>query len=249
MSIFSLPTVDDSFLKVWREPKVTRLAKTELEADVWGELHDHPHSFTGGSENWHDGEWLTEFAGRECYQSFHNPANRTTEDYIRNVRNQQHLSVFRHVNVTYRLEGVSRSLTHELIRHKFLDPSQLSQRYVDSREAWVVAPPFVLTDYELYIEWAKMTEHQMKELATFEAYVQIRHPELPQKKRREAVRALAPNCIETKMVVTASLHAWLEVLPKRWNSHADAEIQRLFGTIADDLKTVYPVVFEEIAYS
>lgn len=249
MSIFSLPSVPDSSLKVWNEPKVTRMGKTELEPNVWQELYNHPDSFTGGDEHWHDGEWLIEFAGRECYQSFHNPAGRTTEGYIRNVRNQQHLSVFRHVSVTYRLEGVSRALTHELIRHKFLDPSQLSQRYVDSRDAWVVAPPFVLTDPELYNAWKLRAEYAMSDLVTFERLFEARHPELTQKKRREAVRSLAPNCIETKVVVTANLHAWLEVLPKRWNSHADAEIQRLFEIIGKDLKTVYPAVFEEIAYS
>ena len=83
-----------------------------------------------------DGERLAEFAGRLCYMSQRNPASRTTRDYLENIKKQGHGSVLEHANYSLLLEGVSRSLTHELVRHRAgIAYSQLSQRYVDESEA------------------------------------------------------------------------------------------------------------------
>jgi thymidylate synthase (FAD) len=65
-----------------------------------------------------DGEKLAEFAGRICYMSQRNPAGRTTGEYLENIKRQGHGSVLEHANYTLLLEGVSRSLTHELVRHR-----------------------------------------------------------------------------------------------------------------------------------
>jgi thymidylate synthase (FAD) len=88
-----------------------------------------------------DGERLAEFAGRLCYMSQKNPANRATRDYLENIKKQGHGSVLEHANYSLLLEGVSRSLTHELVRHRAgFAYSQLSQRYVEQlmeRYGWV----------------------------------------------------------------------------------------------------------------
>ena len=76
-----------------------------------------------------DGERLSEFAGRLCYMSQRNPAGRSTHEYIENIKKQGHGSVLEHANYSLLLEGVSRSLTHELVRHRAgFAYSQLSQR-------------------------------------------------------------------------------------------------------------------------
>src|SRR3712207_7558756 len=76
------------------------------------------------------GEALAEFAGRACYQSWDkpNPATATNAGYLRHILEVGHLSVLEHGTVTMYLTGVSRSLTHELIRHRHFSFSQLSQR-------------------------------------------------------------------------------------------------------------------------
>lgn len=231
-------------LKTVRGPKVTRLAATCLELGIDNQFATHEACFdhTGS-----DGEWLIEFAGRECYQSFHNPAGRTTAEYVRNIIKQGHYSVLEHVNVSYRVEGVSRSLTHELIRHRHFSYSQLSQRYVDSREAWFVCPPLFLSDYELFKEWERITLRQQQDLVALEELVRARHPALSQKKIREAVRSVAPNSIETKVVLTGNLRTFREFLPKRMSSHAEAEIQRLANAIHKDLNKLFPSVFDDVA--
>src|SRR5688572_5575663 len=65
-----------------------------------------------------DGERLAEYAGRLCYMSQRNPANRSTREYLENIKKQQHGSVLEHANYSLLIEGVSRSLTHELVRHR-----------------------------------------------------------------------------------------------------------------------------------
>ena len=81
------------------------------------------------------GQALAEFAGRACYESWSkpNPATATNAGYLRHILEVGHLSVLEHGTVTMYLRGVSRSLTHELIRHRHFSYSQLSQRYAPVR--------------------------------------------------------------------------------------------------------------------
>src|SRR5437879_4080577 len=64
------------------------------------------------------GERLAEFAGRICYMSQHNPANRSTADYLENIKKQGHGSVLEHAVYVLLIEGISRSCSHELVRHR-----------------------------------------------------------------------------------------------------------------------------------
>src|SRR5690606_9480052 len=75
---------------------------------------------------------LAEFAGRNCYRSFHrpNPATAPNEKYLGNIQAQQHESVFEHGSATFYVEA-SRNVLVELERHRFLSFSVVSQRYVD----------------------------------------------------------------------------------------------------------------------
>lgn len=72
---------------------------------------------------------MAEFADRACYQSWKkpNPATATNAGYLRHILDVGHLSVLEHGTVTMYLAGVSRSLTHELIRHRHFSDSQPSQ--------------------------------------------------------------------------------------------------------------------------
>ncbi len=110
--------------RYYTEPVLTLLSRPSFTSP------DHlPVSWIGEST---DGERLAEFAGRLCYMSQHNPAKRETREYLENIKKQGHGSVLEHANYSILLEGVSRSLTHELVRHRAgFAYSQLSQRYVD----------------------------------------------------------------------------------------------------------------------
>src|SRR5215216_5285422 len=94
----------------YTEPKITVLARP-----TFAEPEHLPVQWIGDST---DGERLAEFAGRLCYMSQRNPAGRSTREYLENIKKQGHGSVLEHANYSLLLEGVSRSLTHELIRHR-----------------------------------------------------------------------------------------------------------------------------------
>ena len=114
-----------------------------------------------------DGERLAEFAGRLCYMSQKNPASRATRDYLENIKKQGHGSVLEHANYSLLLEGVSRTLTHELVRHRAgFAYSQLSQRYVDESTANFVMPPAIIGDEALEKAWTDQVEVAQKSYVT-----------------------------------------------------------------------------------
>ena len=85
------------------------------------------------------GQALAEFAGRACYQSWSkpNPVTATNAGYLRHILEVGHLSVLEHGTVSFYLTGVSRSLTHELIRHRHFSYSQLhSATYPNGTPRW-----------------------------------------------------------------------------------------------------------------
>lgn len=88
------------------------------------------------------GQVLMEVAGRTCYQSFKTPRPGGNKAYISHIIETAHGSVCEHAVWTFGVEGVSRSFSHELERHRAgVSPSELSQRYVDCSDiAFVLAP-------------------------------------------------------------------------------------------------------------
>src|SRR4026209_179059 len=115
-----------------------------------------PVSWIGEST---DGERLAEFAGRLCYMSQKNPASRRTREYLENIKKQGHGSVLEHASYSLLLEGVSRSLTHELVRHRAgFAYSQLSPRHVDESEPNFVLPPAIIGDEALESRWREQMD-------------------------------------------------------------------------------------------
>src|SRR6476659_2332370 len=142
-------------MELFLEPRVTLLAKP-----TFAEPQHLPVAWLGEGT---DGERLAEFAGRLCYMSQANPAKRPTREYLDNIKKQGHGSVLEHANYTLLLEGVSRSLTHELVRHRAgFAYSQLSQRYVDESEASFVIPPAVIGDTNLEAQWREQIEQAQR---------------------------------------------------------------------------------------
>ena len=97
------------------------------------------------------GQALLEFAGRACYQSWSkpNPKTATNAGYLQHIIDVGHFSVLEHASVSFYITGISRSCTHELIRHRHFSYSQLSQRYVPENESQIVVPPGMEDDDEL----------------------------------------------------------------------------------------------------
>lgn len=198
------------------------------------------------------GQALCEFAGRACYQSWKkpNPATATNAGYLRHILEVGHLSVLEHGSVTFYLTGVSRSLTHELIRHRHFSYSQLSQRYVPGRGSPVVEPEVIAGDPELHSTFVEATEAAAKAYDALLAGLQQRFADVPnatlrRKQARQAARSVLPNATETKIVVTGNYRAWRHFIAMRATEHADVEIRELAIECLRQLQAEVPNVFAD----
>ena len=198
-----------------------------------------------------DGERLAEFAGRLCYMSQHNPAKRETREYLENIKKQGHGSVLEHANYSILLEGVSRSLTHELVRHRAgFAYSQLSQRYVDESEANFVVPPAVIGNEALESAWRAQVETAQAVYVglvsdLMEKYGWVADRVHRRKMAREAARSVLPNATETKIVVTANARAWRTMLELRSSEGAELEIRRMAVAVLRLLAREAPAFFSD----
>lgn len=199
-------------------------------------------------------EVLAEIAGRTCYMSF-GKGRKTNEEYLDNILTSKHGSVLEHAVWNLLITGVSRSLTHELVRHRAgFGYSQLSQRYVDEGDARYVVPPLYQEDEALRAKWQETIELVRKayvELAEATSqYVQQKQPEMAPRDRRkwarQAARSILPNATETKIFVTGNGRAWRHFLELRGSPHADTEIRLLAVEVCKALKKESPNIFHDI---
>ena len=136
---------------------------------------------------------------------------------------------------------MSRAFTHELIRHRHLSYSQLSQRFVDESDAAYVVPPALRGNGIAEDVIASSVEDA---LVSYDYAVgMLMHDGYSRKQAREAARAFLPNCIETKIVVSGNLRAWHEVTQRRMQPDADAEMQEVMAMIYDELTEIAPAIF------
>jgi thymidylate synthase (FAD) len=227
-------------------PKVVLIGKTEF----------FPPPDVPWATDTDGGEALAEFAGRACYQSWKkpNPATATNAGYLRHILEVGHLSVLEHGSVTFYLTGVSRSLTHELIRHRHFSYSQLSQRYVPEKRAAMVEPEVIASDPVLHEKFQAAAEASVaayNDLLTGleERFADEPNPTLRRKQARQAARAVLPNATETRIVVTGNYRAWRHFIAMRATEHADVEIRSLAVECLRQLQKAAANVFDDFAIS
>jgi len=230
-------------MEIIREPRVTLIARPQFL-----EPAHLPVQWKGESS---DGERIAEFAGRLCYMSQHNPAGRTTAEYLGNILKQGHGSVFEHSTYAILIEGISRSCSHELVRHRAgWGYSQLSQRYVDESHAAFVVPPAIVGDAALEAAWLEQMQAAqaayvtaVEQLMTKYAWVDDRVHR--RKMAREAARSVLPNATEVKIVASANVRAWRTMLELRLGEGAELEIRRLAIACLRALQREAPALFAD----
>jgi thymidylate synthase (FAD) len=230
-------------MRLYREPQVTIIARPQFV--------EPSHLAVQWREPGTDGERLAEFAGRLCYMSQRNPANRSTAEYLTNILKQGHGSVFEHAVYVLLIEGVSRSLTHELVRHRAgFGYSQLSQRYVDESDAAFVVPPAIQGDDIAEAAWlAQVTAAQESYVQAvhrlMERYAWVDDKTQRRKLAREAARSVLPNGTETKIVVSGNIRAWRTMLELRLGEGAEREIRRMAVMVLETLRAETPRFFAD----
>lgn len=200
---------------------------------------------------------LCKTAGQICYASFapKRTLNVDAARYFRNIMESGHGSVLEHANFSFLFYGVSRSVTHELIRHRAgFGFSQVSQRYVSGRVLRFVERPEyhgdavlheafekridgAAADYERIAERLLEQQKAGSELLSGEARTDLR------KKVQQAARSVLPNETEAPIVVTGNVRAWRHFLEMRANAHAEIEIRALAFRTFLCLQAVEPLLF------
>jgi thymidylate synthase (FAD) len=221
------------------------------DAAVLRFLENHGTAWDTDSEV--GGELLAEMGGRLCYMAFGTRQGRRSNlEYLGNILEQRHGSVLEHAVWNLLFTGVSRSLTHELVRHRAgFGFSQLSQRYVDETETDFVEPDIIAVDAELHELWTDAIE------TSHRAYIALaerlteklkdQSPELGRTARRKAARQAArsvlPNATETKIFVTANGRALRHFIELRGSEFAEPEIRKLALAVLDVMRQEAPNMF------
>jgi thymidylate synthase (FAD) len=242
-------------MRIISEPEIYLVGRQSLnQEEVARFLEDHATSWQTDSEN--GSELIVELAGRTCFMSFGDKQFRKTNAaYVGNLIQQGHGSVLEHAVWDLLITGVSRSLTHELVRHRAgVGISQVSQRYVDESTADFIEPAVIAADPELHAAWKSSIE------ASHDAYkslveklairVETTFPDLPRTQRlkmaREAARSVLPNATETKVLLSANARALRWIMTLRGGEGAEPEIRRLAVKLARLMQKEAPNLFHDI---
>ena len=200
---------------------------------------------------------LMKTAGQTCYSSFgpKRTMNENAKRYFDNLSSSGHGSVYEHAVFSFFIYGISRSNSHEIVRHRAGTAfSQLSQRYVSGRVLRFVERPEYQQVPDLHDRFEERIDTAAREYAevtdellrlqeegdprlTAEARTDLR------KRVQQTARSVLPNEVETTLVMSGNVRAWRHTIEMRTAIHAEAEIRALFSRIFLCLRILEPTIF------
>lgn len=206
------------------------------------------------------GQQLIELAGRICYMSFESRTLRqkqspkTNSEYVRHLILQGHESVLEHATYSIVADGITRGLSHQLVRHRVgFAYSQLSQQYHDERLAQFVEPFGIGARKSVKSEWRDSVSRAMrayKRIATILEQSSYASG-LPRKERLRAIRSLArtvlPSATSTTLMITGNARAWRHLLEVRGSIAGDFEMREFCVNAAKLLTAEAPDLFYDFS--
>ena len=204
-----------------------------------------------------DSSQLCKTAGQVCYASF-GPRRTTNENaaaYFERLTSAGHGSVLEHANFSFLLYGISRSVTHELVRHRAgVGVSQVSQRYVSGSVLRFVERPEYQDDPELHAlfeeradraaaEYEAMADRLLERQEKGVALLDAEYKTDARKKVQQTARSVLPNETEAPMVFTGNVRALRHIIEMRADGHAESEIRNLAVRLFLCLATADPILF------
>lgn len=202
------------------------------------------------------GQALVEFAGRACYQSWNRPvpATATNAGFLAHLLQVGHLSLLEHASATFYITGVSRSVTHEMLRHRHLSISELSQRYepdggpVVSPPADIVADPALRVGFEAAAVVAASAYRELLDQLSADA-ADGAAGTMHRRRARQAARSILPHAESTAVVASGNFRAWRHFVGARATDAVDAEIRSLAVQILEQLSAIAPNAFADFRIS
>jgi len=203
------------------------------------------------------GELLVEFAGRACYRSWEPGLNpnvskvRTDQrEYFANILRSAHGSVLEHANYSFALRNVSRTFTHELVRHRAGSAfSQESLRYVRLADIGFRVPPSLEPLRERVLSIVEQLEEFQRSAAEELKLDEAGLPFHVKKEVTSAMRRLAPIGLSTDIVWTANARTLRHVIEMRTAEGAEEELRLVFDEVARIMQAEAPGLFQDFARS
>nr|WP_302530364.1 FAD-dependent thymidylate synthase [Megamonas funiformis] len=162
-----------------------------------------------------------------------------TEKFIDKLKGMGHESPLEHVSFTFAIEGVSRTLTHQLVRHRIASYSQKSQRYVSENNFEYIVPPSIARDSQAKEKFENL-------MCTIrQAYNELASMDIP----KEDARYVLPNATETKIIVTMNARSLFNFFSLRCCTHAQWEIRQLANLMLAEVQKVAPILFKNAGAS
>ncbi len=211
-----------------------------------------------------DGEKLIASAAKLCYSPVgigrieERLDGESTDKFLDMLMNLGHESTIEHVSFTFGVEGISRVLTHQLVRHRIASYSQQSQRYVKLEQFEYIIPPSIAEDEKakrLFIEAMEKDQEYYNKITDvlfkkhFNEYMSqgMEEAQARQKSEKQAIedaRYVFPNACETKIVFTMNARTLLNFFKLRCCNRAQWEIRELATEMLKMVKGVYPTLFK-----
>ena len=236
-------------MRIIREPAVYLVGMQQTNNSEINRFLDDNEVAGWNTDSSVAGEKLAEIAGRICYMSYLKPRPGGNHAYLERLLEVKHGSVLEHSVWNFIITGVSRSFTHELVRHRAgFGYSQLSQRYVDESDTDFVEPDCIANDPALHKLWEETVTN------TLDAYIklvdglekqfeEVEDRTLRRKMARQAARSVLPNATETKIFVTVNSRALRHFIELRANEHADVEIRAVAIRMLELVQKEAPNIF------
>ena len=204
-----------------------------------------------------DSSQLCKTAGQACYASYgpRRTKNENAGAYFERLTSAGHGSVLEHASFSFFLYGISRSVTHELVRHRAgVGVSQTSQRYVAGSVLRFVERPEYQEDEELHrlfeeradraaAEYEAMAERLLGRQEGGASMLTADFKTDARKKVQQTARSLLPNETEAPMVFTGNVRALRHIIEMRADAHAESEIRNLALRLFLCVRTVDHILF------
>jgi thymidylate synthase (FAD) len=233
-------------LRTLREPKVYLVGRQSLVPEAIDAFLGE-HALTWSTDTEVGAEALAEMAGRVCYMSY-GKGRKTNREFLEHIVEVGHGSVLEHGVWSFLVAGVSRSFTHELIRHRHFSYSQLSQRYVNESDSEFVEPDVIADDPEMHRVWCEAVEATRRAYDVLVEGLQKHYSDVPEatlrrKLARQAARSVLPNATETKIFVTGNARALRHFIEMRGSEFADVEIRKVALAMLGIMQKEAPAMF------
>ncbi|MFC1800406.1 FAD-dependent thymidylate synthase [Candidatus Eisenbacteria bacterium] len=180
-----------------------------------------------------DAERVIEEAGRTCYMSQERASDAGRPKFIRMLVSRGHLSVLEHAIATFRIKGMSRAATHQIVRHRLCSFSQRSQRYVKEAGQRPVMPPSIEGNAEAA---ACFSEAMAYAQAAYDSLLKLGVP-------KEDARFVMPNATPSEIVISANFRELRHIIAVRGSRVAQWEVRMMAACILEKMRAIAPNVF------